>query len=352
MKLGLHCLSFGVVSAVLLTIGCGNNASPILAAAATTSTGSGTTTSSGVYTQGYFPTLGLAASTIYVIEQDTSANYSVLEFSTTLPSHSTSVATVNPVATVNAPANTSFSGLAIDGQGYLYVSATNLTPPTTPEILVYAPGATGTATPVRTLTGPTLGAAIAVDASGQLYTYGGLGISVYAAGATGNAAPLRTIAGNQTLLAFEGSIAIDSAGNIYVAGTDATSILVFSSGANGNVAPASVIQGAATGIFDLYGLAVDSGGDIFVKAGGSSSDILEFATGANGNVSPSKKIEMGSPTTNLAADSSGDLFTITNLPTQPEVAFASLSILSAGLQPEMFSSTAWTNSPTGQIAVH
>jgi sugar lactone lactonase YvrE len=205
---------------------------------------------------------------------------------------------------------------------------------------------------VRTLTSPTLGDAIAVDTTGQIYTYGGLGISVYAAGVTGNAAPLRTIAGDQTQLAFAGSIAIDNAGNVYVAGTDATSILVFSSGANGNVAPAYVIQGAATSIVDLYGLAVDSDGDIFVKAGGSGSDILEFAAGANGNVSPSKKFELGSPTTNLAVDGAGDLFTTTSLPTQPEAVFSSQSILAASLSPETFTSTAWTNSPTGQIAVH
>jgi hypothetical protein len=349
MKLGLRFLSLGVVLVVLAAIGCGRNASPMVAAAAATTT---TTSGGDIFTQVNPPPAGIFPSTIYVVEQDTSGTYSVLEFSTSLPSHSTAVVTVSPVATVNAPANTSFSGLAVDGQGYLYVSAINLTPPTTPEILVYAPGATGAATPVRTLTGPALGDAIAVDTTGQIYTYGGSGISVYAAGATGNATPIRTIAGGQTQLANAGSIGIDAAGNVYVAGTDATSILVFSSGANGNVAPVYVIQGALTGIIDLFGLAVDSGGDIFVKAGGSSSDILEFAAGAIGSESPSKKFELGSPTTNLAVDGSGDLFTINSLSLQPEATFASQSILSAGLQAEALASTAWTSTPTGQIAVH
>src|ERR1035437_4843482 len=90
MKPGPRFLSFGVIVAVLLTIGCGRNANPISAAAATTITstgsgtititGSGTTTSTGSGTQGYSPTPGISASTLYVVQNDpTTGASSVLE---------------------------------------------------------------------------------------------------------------------------------------------------------------------------------------------------------------------------------------------------------------------------------
>jgi fibronectin type III domain protein len=64
-----------------------------------------------------------------------------------------------------------------------------------------------------------------------------------------------------------------------------SSILEFAPGAHGNVAPVTTITGSATGLDDPYGLALDKAGDIWV-ANFSGDDILEFAASAHGNVAP------------------------------------------------------------------
>ena len=72
------------------------------------------------------------------------------------------------------------------------------------SITVYASGAVGDATPVRTISGPSTGfvhpVGLARDGAGQLYVtnYVGQSVTVYAADATGNATPLRTITGGST----------------------------------------------------------------------------------------------------------------------------------------------------------
>jgi len=102
------------------------------------------------------------------------------------------------------------------------------------QILVYAPGSNGMATPTRTIIGNTTGLegftqnvirGLAVDSSGKLYVFSGLikgalvnpGSSVFAPTANGDVAPTNVITitnlGGYTM----GQIALDSAGNIYVA---------------------------------------------------------------------------------------------------------------------------------------
>ena len=79
-------------------------------------------------------------------------------------------------------------------------------------------------------------------------------VTVYAAGATGNAAPIQTISGNATTLVDPTGVAVDAAGNIYVAdayggGTGHGAVDVFAAGANGNVAPTTTVRGAGTGLY-------------------------------------------------------------------------------------------------------
>jgi hypothetical protein len=183
------------------------------------------------------------------------------------------------------------TSIAVGPDGSLYV--TDLDPTgTTPEILVFGPGANGNVAPVRTISGTATtlsnsedsGAApITVGPDGSLYVLdlaagsflGGTGngifgiqrVLVFAPNANGNVAPSRIISGGLTGLSSPTSgaaslasssgreglgIAVDAASNIYV-GTYSTApnwqILRFPAGSNGNVAPTNVLGGSVASIF-------------------------------------------------------------------------------------------------------
>ncbi|MFZ0335672.1 MAG: hypothetical protein WA855_13165 [Candidatus Acidiferrales bacterium] len=230
-----------------------------------------------------------------------------------------------------------FNGLATDGEGNLYVGcqAENYNPQLTAllEILVYGPGASGAATPKRTIAGPLTGfsgpmSALAVDSSGNIYAYASVlldgvqafAISVFSAAADGNVAPMKVIGGSATsITGAGGQIAVDSADNIYVAGGNsepADSILIFDSGATGNVAPTSTLTGPKTMVDDPVGLAVDSVGNIYVAndSGANGPSIVEFSAGSTGNTAPVRVIA-GSTTTlsgigNLTVDGAGNIYVV------------------------------------------
>jgi hypothetical protein len=82
---------------------------------------------------------------------------------------------VTPTATLNPPANTVFFAVAVDQSGNLYVGAVT---GVVWEIFEYAAGATGVATPMRTIYLSSGFALLAVDSTGQVYTLGLSGINV------------------------------------------------------------------------------------------------------------------------------------------------------------------------------
>src|SRR5438093_1944356 len=93
-------------------------------------------------------------------------------------------------------------------------------------------------------------------------------ITVYAPGASGNATPTATIAGVATGLSFPFGIARDGAGNIYV--TNRGSITIYAAGASGNAPPTATIAGFGTGLSLPIGIALDGAGNIYVaNAGGN-----------------------------------------------------------------------------------
>jgi hypothetical protein len=246
-----------------------------------------------------------------------------------------------------------FTGIAVDPQGDLYVGADTVStdPTQVNAILVYAPGARGTATPKRMINGPGTGltsinqsfdiTALAVDSSGNIYVASTVsvdgavifGISVFSSTANGDAAPTRVIAGSATNIdgAYGGlQIAVDSSGNIYTMGpissqgVQSQSIVIFDSTANGNVPPTSTLGGSDTMITNAVGVALDSAGNIYVANGyvtdistGSTVPpfILEFSAGSAGNVAPIRVIS-GSATTllnglsNLCLDSAGNIYVL------------------------------------------
>lgn len=215
--------------------------------------------------------------------------------------------------------------MAIDQSGNLYVAA-NLNTSTSEiyEILVYAAGATGAATPVRTLTGVSeLITSIGVDATGQIYTVSSAApplhpaINIYASNATGNATPIRQITGDNTNInpwVDLYTIDLDGVGNIYLTEDNLVSTFVFSSTATGNTAPMRTV---ATGHNSMTtAVTVDASGNIYYVISDmldSEVLVLVYPPSANGTVSatPSRTITFlttGLTPSGAAVDAVGNLY--------------------------------------------
>jgi hypothetical protein len=283
------------------------------------------------------------ASSFYIVEQGIPPEPSkILQFSRTANG------SVTPVSTITGPAGVGFTALTVDGLGNLYVGGQEFSGSTdiSPEILVYAPGASGTATPSQAITAglqsPSANSisALAVDnvqnlyvvtaaelgsgPTGRVYT----GIVVYAPAANGGKlATTKSIVGPATEISNNpDQVATDSAGNLYVAsGSTATgpgSIVIFNSSATGNMPPTSTLTGPNTTIGYAQGVAVDSAGNIYVSSAAQlpqsiedgAPSILKFSAGSTGNVAPVQIIS-GSATTmenigNLRVDSAGNIYVL------------------------------------------
>jgi hypothetical protein len=305
------------------------------------------------------------AFTLYAVQNSGVAGSSVIELP--LLNGETWQTIVTPSNTVIGSTKTSFQALAVDTAGNLYVSASTSTTPAIYEILVYAPAATGAATPTRTIASASLTApvtSIAVDATGEVYALSGNSILVFAASATGTSTPVRLISGALTLLDSPSSIAVDAAQNIYVANiiytatTDGGDILVFSSTATGNAAPSRTLGGGNTIIGIPLGVAVDSTGNLYVSSfnePSTSSLVVQFAPGATGNATPTRTLTSVASYTlaGLAVDSLDNLYVFTQAPTTNQLAIAIFTPdESGGSAPaESITATSWTASNYGQIAV-
>jgi hypothetical protein len=147
-------------------------------------------------------------------------------------------------------------------------------------------------------------AAIAVDSAGNIYVanQGILGfepasITIYAAGSNGDVAPIRVIKGPRTGLKLPDALTVDSLGGIYVSNqTDSLkqpdSISIYSPESHGDVAPPRIISGSSTELSSPGGIALDPSGNIYVTSRGdkmippSHIGVLIFAKGSAGNVAP------------------------------------------------------------------
>lgn len=224
---------------------------------------------------------------------------------------------VTPSATLTLPASFAASAVAVDpSSGVLYVGGVDSVA-TTSEVLVYAAGSAGLATPSATITpsGSDFGEPLAmtVDKTGKLYVAsvipGAAGandtptVTVLAAGVSGAAVPLRTLAGAATGLYIPTGIAVDGSGNIYVSNVDTATtpysgvIAEFTAAAAGNTAPTRAI----TNVKQMFnGVALDAQQNVYAvmetltvtnnQSTYSSPSIVEFATGTSGPAAPAKTI--------------------------------------------------------------
>jgi hypothetical protein len=293
----------GVLSLVALMSGCASNSGGLSSTTTTTTTSTGTS--------GRLATGG--AANVYALNDVSTTGAlipnDVFEFPAASTGTSTAASVTIPLSTV-AP-----TGVALDGAGLLYVAGQDDTTGV-PSVNIYAAGAGSGATPIRSFT-PNAAfepIGIAVSSAGQAYvlegeydTYGDLlasQIEVFAPGATSGTAPSSTITGTATEMIDPQDIAVDVAGNIYVANYQddgASQILEFPPGANGSVAPSGVV----TLNGEITGIAVDSSANLYaaeVSTIGSGS-IVEYAAGATGTPTAIKTIS--GTTSGLSAAGTG-----------------------------------------------
>ena len=278
------------------------------------------------------------------------------------------------------PTSFQFESLATDSLGELYVGSAATDPNGNPfyEVLVYAPGASGQATPVRTIhllanpSGTFLPLQMTVTPAGKLYVVSPLAVGVFAANVDGDGVAESSFSlpgGSQPT-----GIAADAAGNIYVAGATSGNmttgqILVYAAGANGTVAPTQTIT--TQGI--PYGVTVDGSGNVYtsVNAGtlnggvgtASTNALVEYGGLMSGSLAVIKTIA-GSATgvtfaTGPQIDAAGNLYVVSEATKGSGSTFSETSEI-VGFAPTatgnvapgvVLSSSDWTEAGT-QLALH
>jgi hypothetical protein len=141
---------------------------------------------------------------------------------------------------------------------------------------------------------------LALDAAGDLFVanLAGNSITEYAPNASGNAVPIAVLSGGVTQLSSPSAIALDATGRVYVANfaSSGSYITVYHANPNGGVAPSQTIFDSV-GFYQIAGLAVH-GTTIYASVIdlAFNTEINEYPTTSNGIVSPSAQISgVGNP---------------------------------------------------------
>lgn len=181
------------------------------------------------------------------------------------------------------------------------------------RVTVFPITATGSASPLRAVSGAATGLAapygIAVDTvNGEVFVadHAGPSITVHRRSDSGDVAPLRTIRGPTTGLGAPYGIDVDTVNDELVV-SDLTppyvSILVFDRAASGDVAPKRRISGPSTGLGPAQGyavpVAVDAVNGEIAAAVAGGNFVVVFARTANGDVPALRTI--AGPSTGISA---------------------------------------------------
>lgn len=181
------------------------------------------------------------------------------------------------------------NALAIDSNGNTYVAGNCSN---TSTVSIFAAGATGSPSPVRSLTGTSCPTGLALDGTGNLYVAGYTGsgstytavVNTYTAGTTGSATPTSTITEPlpQGANCF-GGVGVN-AGRIDVLDNCVLALYSYPVSASGAATPSRTIQ-----TFDAYPgpLWEDGSGNLYV-ANGAVGGVAVFAAGASGYAQPTR----------------------------------------------------------------
>ena len=264
-----------------------------------------------------------------------------------------------PIGTIaNNPALNVPAGIALDSTGNIYVTNEGSLTGNQDSINIYSPGSYANMKPSGAVAGGIFGdstglaqpSAITLDPSGKIYVANSVGspdtlgsVTIYPSGSYGNQTPTATIAGTSTSdntgFNSPAGIALDTAGNIYVANTfggpDALgSITIYPPGSNGNVTPLATISDNPncapcdnTELSLPYGVTLDSAGNIYVAnsqggvdgmgsvtiypALGSSTGTLNEAPGRTIAGTSTSDVTGFSLPSGIALDLAGDIY-VTN----------------------------------------
>lgn len=232
-----------------------------------------------------------ASGNTYVANQATAA---ILEFNA-----GASGPSVPPIRTISSSVLSAPYGIAVDPSGNIFVAD-----PTgfdgNGAVDEFSASQNGPVTPIFQIAGPGTGLSqpygIAVDANDDVFVVNDAGtpsapgnpsLEIFPRGQT---VPSRVIAGTATQLNVPIAVAVDDAGNIYVANSKGNSVTVYGNAQSGNVAPIRAVSGGATVLFGPQGVALDPSGQLYVtnlQPFGIPGSLNVFPPAATGNIAPS-----------------------------------------------------------------
>lgn len=222
------------------------------------------------------------------------------------------------------------SGVAADGNGYIYVSNHYGIYTGEGTVTIYLPGSSGNVTPFKTIgpfpccSGLEFPGGIALDpTNGDIYV-SNEGSRGYCAGSVAFFSATGNELGNLGVGACPSGLVLDPAGNIYVPTANAYgsygncngsqvcgAIEIYAAGSSGYKKPTVVIAGPNTGLYYPSQLALDSSLNVYAANYGNNS-VTVYAAGSTGDSAPVQTIS-GSNTqlddpSGIALDPSGNIY--------------------------------------------
>ena len=268
--------------------------------------------------------------------------------------------------------------VSLDGAGNVYVLAGS-------SINEYSANSLN-GSPTRSLTvGPGTEVSTVQDvmasSTGEIFVSDSNGIAVFSPTATGIASPLRYIlgpsqsTGGSTSVFSPGFITVDGSDNLYVQNISDSTIVVFGPTDTGHVVPARTISGPLTRVSGsgnyITGMTTDTIGNLYVLCVCMGTDgtgrydfgVFEFDPAANGNIAPIRYVSapkmypfLGNDS--VAVDSAGTIYVSAIYPnftpTLSVPAVFEFSASDSGTVTPLKTVTliGWTSADSSRIAVH
>lgn len=255
---------------------------------------------------------------------------------------------VAPIRAITDTTSTTINGnrstaLAVDFAGNVYAGSNNGLFSLPNVVMVFAAGSTGDAAPMKTITSTSLDdvEAMGVDSSGNIYALVDLSPSqapdavlIFAPSASGTSTPIRTVTAAYYGV-FQGStMAVDSAGDVLMTGLNGTGALrnavsVYPASINGSATPSRVIRGGAQGVFDSAGLGFDGAGNLYILNIGDQT-VKIYAPGADGLAVPLRSIQgISFIPSGLLVDTDGTVYVSTTNEVSPETSTSGMILVYA-----------------------